>query len=97
LVFVENLGHSLQAASERCFQVRGEGEVFEQHEMEVVSEEICSGDSVVAVVDSEEGDLSLLAAAFGEIGDDADAVLVVAEKWAGVRVGRIPPDYAIGL
>lgn len=65
--------------------------------MEVVPEEICLGDSVVAVVHCEEGDLSLLCAAFGEIGDDADAVLIVGEKWAGVRVGRVPPDYAVRL
>ena len=55
--------------------------------MEVVSHVIGFGDSVVAIVDAEERDLSLSDVGFGEVGNDTDSVLVMGEYGSRMTVG----------
>ncbi len=65
--------------------------------MKMVAEIIRPCNSTVAVIDPKKGDLLLLDAGFGEIGDDADSVLVVGEDRSAVRVGGVGLDDSIAF
>ena len=65
--------------------------------MKVISHVVGFGYSLVAIVDSEEGDHFGFGGGFGEVGDDADSIFVVGEHGSWVTVGGVGFDDAIGF
>ena len=63
--------------------------------MKIISHIICPGNSVVAVINRKKGDLLLLYVGFGQIGDNANPVLVKGQQRSRMRVSRVRLDNSI--
>ena len=65
--------------------------------MKVIPKVISFSRSLIAIVDSEKGDLFFFDIGLSQIGDNTDAIFIIGEKRSWMRISRVPFNNSIGL